>query len=1477
MQTREPSLGEEARVRGPSPLTTLAGRRDATVLQCAFHMPACSLSHPGIDSIQRCLGEPFRLDHSLASFWALEEVLQALRGDDAPERTTPFVEQYVLTTLRRCFAMLELETLDDAEGELAVIQPAFQLHVRRDVLRLLRPPRPMPVMVDQQYDFHPVVGWAAAPLYALGSLLCAHPWGEGDVAPVSERFEVGVALRDLLVAEWLGDTTADPAFRSIVAAIAWPPMLLDLRHAPRRLAMLEATCRKAGAEELLRSLARCQSTDASLLAAATLNRMGVEVADVPDARARSRAWKFFGADAGARPDTSSFLASESSVLNALRRAAADYGQERYDQVDETLLPFRDSAPDGRGVRALLLLCHLRRCSTSESVAPAEPSSVREGPATPSTLVQVKSSPDPGASGQRRVAHGAVEELDLLGEGGMGQVFRVRHRAWGMDLARKRPHPNQLGLAVVRQVEREAEAWSRLGLHPNVVTCYYVARDDRGILEIYAEYVEGGSLATWIAEGRLLRDPDPLARMLEIARQVACGLHHAHEHDLIHQDVKPANVLMSRDGTAKVTDFGVSGGRVRRDSTDPGGIQTATLSATWGGMTPAYGSPEQLANCMGRKQSITRKTDIWSLAVLIVEMLVTRITWRLGVDVPKALSDLQRNPVLGSRRIPNDLLQLLGRCLAIDPLGRPGNMAQVADALGEVYEHACGRVAPPLAKATEMRAAGHNNRAVVMLELGRTADARTHLQQALRADPEHPHANYNMGLLRWRTGEIDDLALVSMLEHHTAGLALLPMSAPVHCERGDIDATRHAARLAREHFASDAAMLSSIDDTMASLSPLLQHETGWRCSGPLVHAAISRDGNCVAILSHDRLFVLNETGESVLEVASRGGRRVSLDRRGERVAVVGAEGLTVLDVASREQLLSEDIPVQSSVATEAILLSHDGRMVFCVRDGLFRMVDVSTAKRAYFPSTGNGRMTDIAVSAEGDMFALSSDDTGVRVYGYTRREEHIQTRWLTTLDHDHAVHRVGFASGGSRVVGGCRGEANLPSRVVVHDLGGERLASWSDPGEVLDMGVMAGGHWVVTVTKQGLLRARHLDSGQCFTASVTREEPIALSLSGRDIVLVATRSGDVRLLRLLHDRPRAPARIVRPVDADQAEQRSRRFHAAFNRARRALQEGEFSAASLALREARGVEGYANAAQAVRLARAVGAKQGFGDVRALIPEGQVEVGAVTELACSRDGRIACLADASEHVRFVDTQQRSPLTEGWHQRAVTGVAVSAGGQWAATASADETVRIWRLPGGECASILRTGGDVSSLHVDDAGGLLLLRRGRLERWMPDGTEPLSSLDLKASTRLVSTSKRLVVLLDHEVVSLDETLSVIASRRVDGATCVAMSPEGGAIAAAGREVCTLWEGTTVLMEFRMQRPARSICLASNGEVGVVIDEADQMMAFGRDHARPVPLGLARCAAISSHASRLVLATIDGQLRTTLIDRDLADRGGTRP
>jgi WD40 repeat protein/serine/threonine protein kinase len=381
--------------------------------------------------------------------------------------------------------------------------------------------------------------------------------------------------------------------------------------------------------------------------------------------------------------------------------------------------------------------------------------------------------------------GDAAEEKSCHRGGFGQVYKVYHRGWNLELAMKAPLPGVFeNEAQVEDFTRECETWVELGLHPHIVTCYYV-RNLSGQPLVFAEYVAGGSLKEWIDSGLLYEGGlgAALKRILDIVIQTARGLHYAHEQGLVHQDVKPANIMLTLEGQAKISDFGAARARARAaantDTDSPG-----TILVSRGGMTPAYCSPEQT---LGEK--LTRRTDIWSWGLTVLEMFTGEVTWASGVAAAQALEAYNNH---GSEAeeippMPQDLALLLERCFKSEQ-ERPQNFKQVIVELMPLYHKCCGLGYPrAVPKAAPDSADSLNNRALSMHDLGRAEEAEKLWEEALKHDPAHLAATYNRGLIKWRGGKIDDVVLVQRLEELRKGQPTVRAAyllALIHAERLD---------------------------------------------------------------------------------------------------------------------------------------------------------------------------------------------------------------------------------------------------------------------------------------------------------------------------------------------------------------------------------------------------------------------------------------------------------------------------------------------------------------------------------------------------------------------------------------------------------------------------------------------------------------------------------------------------------------------
>lgn len=259
--------------------------------------------------------------------------------------------------------------------------------------------------------------------------------------------------------------------------------------------------------------------------------------------------------------------------------------------------------------------------------------------------------------------GRYQLVRFIACGGMAEVWE------GRDALLARPVAIKMPLAQVARQEqamnrfrREAVAAARLG-HPNVVAVFDTGRDGADSF-IVMELVDGQSL------DRLLDTTGPLevGRAVSIAAQVAGALDFACRSGIVHRDVKPANVLVTRDGVAKVTDFGIA-----KAVLDEAPAQT---SATFG--TARYIAPEQVE---GRPTD--GRTDVYALGAVLYEMLCGRPPFRADNDMAVALMHLREAPPPPSALRPGTppwLEQIVMRALAKDPSGRYDSAGQLRSAL-----------------------------------------------------------------------------------------------------------------------------------------------------------------------------------------------------------------------------------------------------------------------------------------------------------------------------------------------------------------------------------------------------------------------------------------------------------------------------------------------------------------------------------------------------------------------------------------------------------------------------------------------------------------------------------------------------------------------------------------------------------------------------------------------------------------------------
>ena len=251
----------------------------------------------------------------------------------------------------------------------------------------------------------------------------------------------------------------------------------------------------------------------------------------------------------------------------------------------------------------------------------------------------------------RLVAGRYKLSSAAGRGGMGVVFKAEDTKLRRTVALKFL-PEEIGRdpEAKERFLREAQAAAILD-HPNICPVYEVDESE-GEMFLTMAFVEGRSLKDRIAEGRL-----PLIEALNIAVQVSEGLKAAHERGVVHRDVKPANIMISREGQVRVTDFGLA--------SVEGGVDLTRPQTVLG--TPGYMSPEQ-----ARGEKTDARTDVWSFGCTLFEMATGRrpFTGERSPDVRnEILNEAPPSPSSLRAEIPAGLEEVILRCLRKKPADR----------------------------------------------------------------------------------------------------------------------------------------------------------------------------------------------------------------------------------------------------------------------------------------------------------------------------------------------------------------------------------------------------------------------------------------------------------------------------------------------------------------------------------------------------------------------------------------------------------------------------------------------------------------------------------------------------------------------------------------------------------------------------------------------------------------------------------------
>jgi TolB-like protein/Tfp pilus assembly protein PilF/predicted Ser/Thr protein kinase len=279
--------------------------------------------------------------------------------------------------------------------------------------------------------------------------------------------------------------------------------------------------------------------------------------------------------------------------------------------------------------------------------------------------------DPGRASPMLMDFGDYELLEQIGRGGQGVVFRARQKSLNRTVALKIIGLGQWATkAHLKRFRLEAEAAAKLE-HPGIVPIHEVGERD-GSCYFSMKFIEGGQLDEVVK-----RTPMPIRRAVELIAKVARTVHYAHEHGILHRDIKPGNILLDAKGEPHLTDFGLAR-LVESESS-----VTHTLDVLG---TPSYMAPEQ---AVGNNAAVSSVTDVYGLGAVLYQLLTGQPPFAGGTtyETIKLLLDTEpRQPRLLNPKIDRDLSTICLKCLEKDPKRRYSSALALAEDLERWLKH-----------------------------------------------------------------------------------------------------------------------------------------------------------------------------------------------------------------------------------------------------------------------------------------------------------------------------------------------------------------------------------------------------------------------------------------------------------------------------------------------------------------------------------------------------------------------------------------------------------------------------------------------------------------------------------------------------------------------------------------------------------------------------------------------------------------------
>jgi WD40 repeat protein/serine/threonine protein kinase len=630
------------------------------------------------------------------------------------------------------------------------------------------------------------------------------------------------------------------------------------------------------------------------------------------------------------------------------------------------------------------------------------------------------------------------EVEDVISGGMGHVYIANHNKWKVKLAIK--SPNEMMLSdrdFFARILREANSWIELGLHPNIAYCYYV-RNIEDIPHIVVEYVDGGNLRQWIEDGKCI----DYRTNLDLAIQFCQGMEFAHSKGMIHRDIKPENILMTKDGSLKITDFGLvrsqgsplsfATGQAEGGDQDSGvGSQEGAERAEQGGLTTigthmgteGYMSPEQAEN----PRDVDERTDIFAFGVCLYEMFCGDKPYQVTYGKREAPPD----PVTlsGDKDFPKELKELLTRCVEQEKVSRYNAFSEIRQNLCYIYKGLFGGKSPyEEMEQVDLEADGLNNRGLSYLELGKKEQAVSCFEEALQKNETHPEAVFNKALIQWRAGEITDIEVLKRLDNcgnnpEIEKEKLAEMKAFIHEERFNPEAAKKALKEYPGRY--DALFFGRDTSQIGAIRTMEGHTNG------VYSVAITPDGRYAVSGNGDKTLSMweLETGECIRTMEGHTAQVTSV--------AITPDGQYAVS-GSRRTLMLWHLETGRSIHTMnghtdtvfSVAITSDSRYAVSASfDNTLRVWDLEMGQCIRTMEGHTGVVNSVAITQDGRYAVSGSSDNTLRMWD-------LETdRCIRIMEgHTNMVKSISLTQDGRYAVSGSWGYGGQDNTLTVWELG-----------------------------------------------------------------------------------------------------------------------------------------------------------------------------------------------------------------------------------------------------------------------------------------------------------------------------------------------------------------------------------------------------------------------------------------------------------